>query len=501
MTDSSHERTAIDKTNARREKGSVRLAWASNNGGRAAVLAAILTQACGGGSPPARPHPGAGGGSPDAPDLGSIVNGTALLTGDMDIGGVTSDDVVAAVYATGGAVAMPVSGGPIQQFDPAAQVVRALGPVIFSFHNFDLVSGFGDLTIWTAANGAVPFVDGATFNGAVSDDGTRILTTGHTTSDATTTSLVLGGIDGAPPTVLFPLTTACPPRLFFAGGTFVVAACAASSTPAAAVWAIDPTTGQATTLLQGGTQIAAVPGTSGDLVLGESDGSARLVPVSGAPPETLGSAVDQIFVSPDGSAVLLRSQGKIVRVPLASGDPVTLAPTGVVHISGVSPDGQQVMFQTTEGLKVGFGDLQLTSAAQAGPIVGLSGDANTTIFHSAFTDDSSWALYFTGADLYGVGTFTVAPVAGGAPAVIGGGGWTVVGVGGARIVFTDGYTPIAKRPGRGVLRFADLASGEAPAIIATHAGADFYLTHARDQVLFSFNDGSPQSGIYAAPVP
>jgi hypothetical protein len=180
---------------------------------------------------------------------------------------------------------------------------------------------------------------------------------------------------------------------------------------------------------------------------------------------------------------------------------VTLAPTGVIHISGVSPDGQQVLYQTSEGLAPGHGDLWLTAASQAGPVRALSAGPDTTIYHAPFTDDSSWALYFAGADLYGVGALTVAPVGGGAPTVLGPGGWTVASAGGARIVFTDAYTPIAKRPGRGVLRVADLPSGAAPTILATHAGATFYLTHARDQVLFSFNDGSPQSGIYTAALP
>jgi hypothetical protein len=467
----------------------------------ALALAAILAHACGGGSPGAKQHKD--GGAADLPALGSIVNGTTLLAGDLDIAGVTSDDVIAVVNPAGGVLALPVSGGPPQSVDPAGQLARTVGPVIFSRHNADLVSGIGDLTIWTAANGAIPFIQGATGYIAVSDDGTRVLATGQTSSDATSTTLVLGGIDGTPRTTLFPiaLTAGCSPSMLFTGGAFVVAGCTPSSTTAT-VWSIDPATGTATTLLADARiQIAGVPDAAGDVVLVDSEGDAQLAPVSGAPGRVIGSAVTQIAVIPDGSAVLLLSGGTIVWVPTGDGAPVTLAPIGVIHIAGVSPDGQQVMYQTIEGLKLGYGDLWLSSATQAGSGTPLSADTNTTIFHSAFTDDSSWTLYFTGADLYGVGTFTVSPVGGGAPAVLGQGGWTVASAGGSRIVFSDTYTPIAKRPGRGVLRVADLASDAPPAIIATHAGANFYLTHARDQVLFSFNDGSPQSGICAAPLP
>jgi hypothetical protein len=47
----------------------------------------------------------------------------------------------------------------------------------------------------------------------------------------------------------------------------------------------------------------------------------------------------------------------------------------------------------------------------------------------------------------------------------------------------------------------DFSTGAAPAVVATHAGAYFYPTHAKDRVAFSFNDGSSQSGLYLAPLP
>ena len=110
-------------------------------------------------------------------------------------------------------------------------------------------------------------------------------------------------------------------------------------------------------------------------------------------------------------------------------------------------------------------------------------------------------LYFTSADDHGVGTFTTAPVAGGPSVVYGEIGWTVLAYAGSRIVFTDEYAPVAKRPGRAVLRTLDLSAGGAPAVVATHAGAYFYPTQAKDRVAFSFNDGSASSGLYLAPLP
>ena len=485
---------------------------------RRALLFGALTWAgaCGGGAAPASagPHldggPHTDGGSPtdgdaeDAPDLGSVVTGTQLLAGDLDIAGITTDDVAAVLDQSRGALAVPLSGAPTQPIDPASDYLKAVGGVIFSFHNLDTVDGFGDLTVWTAANGAVSFVDGATYAVAVSDDGTRILGTGLTSSDATTSNLVLGGTDGkAPLSTLLPISLVggCQPLFIFTGGLFVASHCAPGSTDVT-ISSIDPTSGAITDLLTPARNgLRAVPGASGLVALIDTSGNAFLVPVAGGAPTSIGSNVDGLITAPDGSAVFLRSAGTVTRVPVAGGAAVPLAPTGVVDMSGVSPDGQQLLFQTVEGMRPGYGDLWLTSATAAGPINELSKDINTTIFDSAFTADASEVLYFTSADQHGVGTFTAAPVAGGPPSVYGQGGWSVLAYAGSRVVFTDAYAPVAKRPGRAVLRTLDFSKGGAPAVVATHAGAYFYLTQAKDRVAFSFNDGSPQAGLYLAPLP
>ena len=477
---------------------------------RLALLLTALTWsgACGGGGSAQQIGGGAhiDGGAhdvPDVPDLGSVVTGTELLPGDLDVAGITSDDVVAVLDQTRGALAVPISGAPVQTIDPAADYLRAVGAVIFAFHNLDVVSGFGDITIWTTAKGAVPFVDGATYAAAVSDDGTRILATGNTSSDATTSNLVLGGIDGTPPVTLFPiaLSNACAPIVAFTGGMFVASHCPPGSTDVT-ISAIDPTTAAVTDLLLSARNgIRVVPGGSGLVALIDTSGDAYLVPVAGGPQTPIGSSIDGLITAPDGSAVFLRTAGTVARAPVGGGPAVVLAPSGVVNMSGVSPDGQQLLFQTVEGMRAGYGDLWLTSATASGPIAQLSKDLNTTTFGSAFSADASQVLYFTSADQHGVGTFTAAPVAGGPPTVYGQGGWTVLAYAGSRVVFMDQYAPVAKRAGRAVLRTLDFSTGGAPALVATHAGAYFYLTQAKDRVAFSFNDGGPQSGLYLAPLP
>ena len=95
---------------------------------RRALLFGALTcaGACGGGSKPASgvPHLDGGtrgdggpdtdggshldGGAEDAPDLGSVVTGTQLLAGDLDVAGITTDDVAAVLDQTRGALAVPL---------------------------------------------------------------------------------------------------------------------------------------------------------------------------------------------------------------------------------------------------------------------------------------------------------------------------------------------------------------------------------------------------------
>jgi hypothetical protein len=471
----------------------------------AAVLLGVLA-GCGGGgrgsSSGGPPH--TDGGAPDLPDLGSVVTGTVLLNGDLDITGLTTDEVAAVLDQKRGALAVPLSGTGVQTVDPDGEAVAALGDVIFSYHNLDDLDGIGDLTIWTAAEGAVSFVEGASIYAfAVSDDGTRVLTTGHTSSDDTMTSLVLGGIDGTAPTTLLEvaLGSGCNPILVFTGGTFVASHCAPGSSMVT-ISAIDPLSGAVTDLLTGAQNtIWTVPGASGLVVLLDANSNASLVPAVGGAATPIGSNVNGVNVMSDGSAVFVLSGASVVRVPVAGDAPLTLAPTGVLNLQAVSPDGQQLLYDTVEGLEPGNGDLWITSATTVGAVTQLSADDNTAIYDAAFTADSSQALYFTGADLHGVGTFTTAPVAGGAPVVRGQGGWIVEAYGGAKIAYADQYTPVAKRPGRVVLRTLDLSGDASPAIVATHAGAYFVLTYALDRVAFSFNDGSPQSGLYVAPLP
>ncbi len=463
-------------------------------------LAVVMAGGCGRGALVDEPPPDV----PIGPSAAaSVVSGKALLNGQLDLFGITTDDVVAVLDAGGGALAVSVSGGAAQPVDPAAEMVAAVGPMIYAFHGVDPTDTFGDLTIWTAAHGAVPFARGATWPVAVTDDGTRVLATAQTSADGTQTNLVLGGTDGTPPATLFPvgLDLGCEPVLQFTAGRFVASVCL-PGTSDATVFSIDPADGSAISLLTGAqNQVTVIPGAS-SVALVDRAGTAYVADLAGAVLVPVGQAVTDVESSPDGSALFLASAGTISVVPLTGAAPGPLPPTSVVSLSGVSPDGRQLLFQAKEAVRPLSGGLWITSTTPGGPFSRLSFEDDTaTAASPAFTADSQWALWFTDPDPYGAGTLMASAVSGGAPSVLGRDVVTVAASSGAHVLYTDGYTLVGRRPGRTVLHAADLSTGAGPTVLATDAGGAFYLTRARDRVVYSFDDGSPRAGIYVADAP
>jgi hypothetical protein len=461
-------------------------------------LVAISTMGC------------AGGGGDDAKfsvdgsaSLQPLVTGLQLLNGNFELFGITTDDVVAVLDPVQGALAVPVSGDAVQRIDATSEQIAVAGPVIYSFHGVDPSRTFGDLTIWTSAHGLVSFATGATWPVGVSDDGAYLLATARTSSDGAQTNLVVGATDGTPPAVLFPigLGEGCQPAIRFAAGRFVVAACAPGASEVF-VRSIDPSDGTVIPLLaMAQSQITRIPGAA-TVALLDIAGIAYLADVASGHSTVIGQQVTAIVASPDGSAVLLQQEGTISVVPLTGQAGSVLPPTGVIGLLGASPDGQQLLFQTKQAVRPGFGGLWVTPTGPAGQVHRLSSEDDSTISDSPFTSDSQWALWFADHDVDGAGKLMAAPVSGGAASVLGTGAWNVSAAVGARIIYTDGYTVSPGQPGRAVLRASDLSARAAgKTLLATYVDPNFYLTHAHDQVVFSFADGTKQSGIYVAPVP
>src|SRR5437868_3854071 len=84
---------------------------------------------------------------PAGPDAAVVLNGTPLAPGDMDLAGITSDDVAVVLDRDGSALAVPLDGAGAQVIDPSSDRIVVSGGVVFSFRRFDPLGGIGDLTV------------------------------------------------------------------------------------------------------------------------------------------------------------------------------------------------------------------------------------------------------------------------------------------------------------------------------------------------------------------
>jgi hypothetical protein len=455
----------------------------------AAVAAATLAPACGG-----------GGGSTVA-----VEGGTQLLAGDLDVLGLTGDDVAAVLDQASGALAVPLDGSAAQVVDAASDVVVVNGRVIASLHNLDLGSRIGDLTLWTAATGPVAFAADSTGAFAVSDDGASVMATAASSSDGTTTTLVVGRLDGSPAMTVATASrdNGCAPRIGFAGGRFLFSHCAPGAT-SVAISSVDPAAGTVTDLLTGAQNLfVVVPAASPRVVVVAADGSAQLVAPDGTGATPLAAGVTSVIATADGSAILLASGGALVRVPTDGGASATVVPSGVASVHAVSPDGSHVLFRSGFGPRNGYGDLLLASATEAAPVTTLATTLDATTFGDPFTLDGSRALYITQANDQAVGVLETQAVDGGRAAVLGHGVWVAWGYRQTGVVLGADFASVPERPGRVTIQTRDAAAGggDQPTTIAANAGADFFLTAARDRVVLSVPGTSGAAGLYVAPLP
>jgi len=431
--------------------------------------------------------------------------GALVVAGDLDVLGLTTDDVAAVLDQQQGGLAVDVATGHAEPVDPAADFVSVDGPAVVAFHNFDLVTAIGDVTAWTRATGAVSLAHDATRLHAVNTATGRILLSEGSSSDGTTTQLVVKALDG---TVSLPVATVsrlapCGPRVASTPMALVVSYCAPGSQTVVAA-AVDPMTGAITTLAaDAGAEVSVVPG-GGELVAIVSAGhEGSLVTTAGQVVASYGTAIDALFPAPDGSAVFVQTNGGLQRARPDGSAPVALVASGVAWVRAISGTGQQVLFNGTLGNRNNYGSLLLTSGVTPGPTDTLVSTLDGTTFGSAFTADESHVLYISEADDNGVGTLQSRGVGGGAARVHGHDVWTETAYAGSRVVFTADYFEVPKRlVGDATIETVDTNAGAAPAVIATDAGGYFFVTAANDRVVYSFHaDAGSGPGLYVAPLP
>jgi hypothetical protein len=207
----------------------------------------------------------------------------------------------------------------------------------------------------------------------------------------------------------------------------------------------------------------------------------------------------------DGATVIYTTSAQALkRSPIVRPAPVTLVPSGVSGLYGLSPDERWVLTYRTQAEGGETSDLYLASAITADAARALSVSTSAAIFGAAFTADSQYALYFDDVSVAsGVGDFVVASVSGGPPTKVTSDAFVAAATAGSQVLVTDNCTTCtAVSAGAADLRAFDAVNPATITTLVSQAYASFYLDAARDKVVYSWTckrDGT--AGVYVLPVP
>jgi hypothetical protein len=420
--------------------------------------------------------------------------------------------------------------------------------VVLAWTGFSLFTGVGTLSMWTSAGGmhmlsmtsvpgnvqVTPFGTSLTvdptqpaISAAVSPDsayvlfldnatpqgnGTADVFQAHTTTGAKA-SVVPGvsisfaypslGFAGGPPSETFAVVAASSAGVEYGIHTFAVPSWApAVSVPATTTWRWSSN--------QAGTKLLAFPpavdgGAGGAVVfpLAPDAGTVTTIDPSG----TFG------VMTADGNDVVYGSiTGGLMRSPTATPSPTALvaAPASpVAGILGLSPSGGTVLFYEMAGNTQGATDLYAASAVASGSADTLSGATTAALLFpgDAFTTDSSHAIFWTDYTppnppfMNGPtnGTLMAAATGGDAGAPVSLGTSSVIGwaTSGAKLVFDDNLSAT----GTADLETVDLSAAAQPTKIVPQIGAYFFLSPAKDLVVYSWSVSPTIAGVYAMKAP
>jgi hypothetical protein len=453
--------------------------------------------------------------------------GTLLTGGTFFLDGLTSDDQFAIATDTahmGALVAVPLAGGNPVTIDkvPNAYIIR--GSVVFTWDQVDQMSGVGPGNSWT---GAQLNAIGNTSIAGVADasaDGKWIFYTDNADSTGGSADLVVSHADGTSPMTFVKgavFTMQCSPNgQFGANGKLVVSYCDAPTdggSQGANLVVVDPATGQPTSLATGMANWFAIDSTGTKVLSADASGKGSLFSTTGAAAISVDTDVQDGFFLPDGSAVVYRTSMAVLKRADASAtpSPISLAmnanqiQTWFVstaygqNLPAVSPDGKWVLFSNVFDAQNGLGDLNLVSTGTPGttPTV-LVSNVSGALFGDPFTTDSSLAVYYSTVTMAGaglIGDLQTEPVAGGMPTQHATRVWGSFAGPGTLVVYNDNYKA-GRGSGRADLRIVDVSKMDPANLIAAQAEADFFLTKARDKVVFSMTLPAATDGLYIAPV-
>lgn len=443
-----------------------------------------------------------------------------LATGTYGVYGVTTDGYVVYGDAAKTMYAVSLAGGAPQTIGASISRVRVSNKAVFAWGTVD-ANGFAPLTVWTAANGAKSLAlkslapsttaSYAAWVAAASADGTwAMFTDGGVGGVSDKADVKIAKTDGTGVKTIFTqyvvydgsiltsLNDFCAPLMGWAGTRFVTSHCTPSGTSVSFdASSVDPTVGTATTL---GTNLGAYwtandAGTQVALVT--SAGSLRLLPIAGGLATVIDSGVASAQFTHDGTYLVYRtSANALKRSPTSVATPSTLISSGVVTVlTGVSPSDKHLLYSSST--TTGAYNVRLASTTAAGTGTSLYATAAAEIYGDAFTADSTHALYFQSVSA-DVGTLVAHPV-GGSAITLGTSAWIDLAATGGKVVWSDGYSSLT---GRATIRTRDMAGLTGTIVtIAANADANFFLSPAKDQVVYSLSGGTASDGVWATPIP
>jgi hypothetical protein len=478
---------------------------------------------------------------PTLPDGSVPPSGTQLVSGEIALVGVTTDNYAVYANETAGTLnTVSLAGGTPAALGSMDDRVVVRGAAVVTWVGSARVS---PLSVWTAANGTKPLSMSSAASAAavaVSPDGTRILYFDGVDAGRTRGNLFIAGTDGSNPKQLAESVVlnnvACAPVLAFGGN----AAAAAAFCLAPAIsdgGATDGGTADATTPDDGATDGATTDGASpdagpvppaivqsysgaswtattiatnveprvaispnGTTVLVSAPAGLLAYPIAGGMATTLDPAGGTGMFTNDGLSVIYTTPANALkRTTVASPSPTTLAATGFAGIRAKSPDENWLLGYTTIDTSQDLSDLYLASATMPATPVTLSAEATAGLFRSdGFTADSRHAIYYTGiAD--GVGTFFSVPTSGGAAVALGTNVWLHYAGTGSKVTFNDNYNEAMSTAD---IRVADTAQPGPATLLVSLADPDYFIAGSKDRVVYTWKylPGS-MSGLWIAPIP
>lgn len=451
-----------------------------------------------------------------------------LATKTQSVYGITSDNQVLIYDWAGLSLSVvPLAGGAATTIGPAnssQDVIAGSGSAVVLVTGA-AQTGYGKLTVWTAANGAKAIgtktLAGNPGTGAldVSSDGKYVLYTDNAT--ATTADIYVAGTDGSNATKLVTgasVGATCNPVLYFAGDDAVVSYCTeqpdASTTFLATVAAISgPPTWQTTQTFanaDGANFVAAHGGTSASSVAFVTSAGMQVEAIGGTTPTVIdANGTNGFFNNAGTSLIYFDKAGNVWTSAIATPAPGQLVAGPILGTLALSPDDKWLEFTKTQDQNTGLLDMYLVSTTASGAdggnaVTTLDGTSDGSNFGDAFTADGSHAIFFTAVNSSGTGNYQSLglPPSGAAKSVTMT-GWVGYATGAAKVAYTDNWVKaMGSFDGWADLHSVDLAGSASPSTIVTSADADFVVTKDKSKIVYSWHacPGAAE-GVYSVAAP